>query len=140
MAKYSAKSVTVPASAQTIADKFADISKFQSAVDQLPADQRSKIGDVEFEKNAIIIKTPQVGNIKLQVVELSTSKISMQAVSSPVPMALVVDMKPLSADSTEVTSAIEVEIPAMLRPMVGGKLQEAANKFGEMIGNLTTKL
>jgi hypothetical protein len=81
-----------------------------------------------------------VGNIKLQVVELSTSKISMQAVSSPVPMALVVDMKPLSADSTEVTSAIEVEIPAMLRPMVGGKLQEAANKFGEMIGNLTTKL
>ena len=36
-------------------------------------------------------------------------------------------------NDTEVASVIDVEIPAMLRPMIGGKLQEAAEKFNELI-------
>ncbi len=40
-------------------------------------------------------------------------------------------------DTTDVTTVIDVEIPAMLRPFVGPKLQQAADKFGEMISNLS---
>ena len=46
-------------------------------------------------------------------------------------------IKPLGADFSEVTSQIDVEIPAMLRPLVGPQLQKAADKFGELIAGLS---
>ena len=57
--------------------------------------------------------------------------------SSPVPMKMELLIKPLGADFSEVTSQIDVEIPAMLRPLVGPQLQKAADKFGELIAGLS---
>ena len=48
-----------------------------------------------------------------------------------------VNFAEVSPEATDVTTVIDVEIPAMLRPFVGPKLQQAADKFGEMISNLS---
>ena len=49
---------------------------------------------------------------------------------------MIIDITAIDESSSEVVTAIDVEIPAMLRPLIGGKMQEAANRFGEMIGKL----
>ncbi len=136
MAKYKAKAVTVGMSAADIASKFEDLTAFQCALDRLPADVAAKVGDVRFEKDALIINTPQLGAITLKVVERSSSRVALGAVGSPVPLTLGVDLEPKGADSTELQTAVEVEIPAMLRPLIGSKMQEAADKFGELMGKL----
>lgn len=136
MAKYKAKTVTVGMSAADIASKFEDLTAFQSALDNLPADVAAKVGDVRFEKDALIINTPQLGAITLKVVERSSSRVALGAVGSPVPLTLGVDLEPKDADSTELQTAVEVDIPAMLRPLIGSKMQEAADKFGELMGKL----
>ena len=138
MARYSAKKITVPVAADVIASKFSDLTAFQGALEQLPTDVRDKIGGLRFEKDALVIDTPQLGAVTLKVTDRTPTRIALTAVGSPVPLVMGVDLTP-SGDSTEMATAIDVEIPAMLRPLIGGKMQEAADKFGEMMGNLASK-
>ena len=60
----------------------------------------------------------------------------LEAQGSPVPMKLNVALNPVDAASTEVKGSIEVEIPALLRPMIGPTLQKAADRFGELFASL----
>ena len=47
-------------------------------------------------------------------------------------MNLILEMKPVDAESTELTGVIDVDIPVMLRPLVGPTLQKAADQFGSL--------
>ena len=137
MAKYESKPVAVNQPIEALFDRFSDISLFQQRINEIPEEQRAKMGDVTFEADAICINTPQVGQLKFQVTERTApGHIVFSAVGSPIPLSMSIDITSLSETSSEVVTAIEVEIPAMLRPLIGGKMQEAADKFGEMIAQL----
>lgn len=136
MTKYSSSPKTVHRPAAELAAQFSDFSHLQAALDRMPADDRAKVGDVEFTNDTITIKTPQVGDIKLRATERTAERIVLTAESSPVPMSMIVEFKPLTADSTEVCGALEVELPMMLRPLVGPTLQKAADQFGDLFAKL----
>jgi hypothetical protein len=110
----------------------------QNSLDNLTDEQRKQIGDVHFTSDSISIVTPQVGEIEFHVTERQRpGRLVFGTKSSPVPMKMELDIKPLGGDFSEVTSQIDVEIPAMLRPLVGPQLQKAADKFGELIAGLS---
>lgn len=133
MAKYTSKPTVVNRPVAELYDRMSDISSFRNRIDELPEDQRAKMGDIEFAEDAIKIKTPQVGELVFIVSErVQNSRIVFSAQGSPIPLGLVVSFKELNENSTELTASIDIEIPAMLRPLIGGKMQEAADKFGEM--------
>ena len=132
MSKYSSQPVVVKRSAETIAEQFADFRRLQSALDNLPADEKAKVGDVSFTEDTIKISTQQVGEIKFKVDRRTPEAISLKAEKSPVPMNLILEMKPVDAESTELTGVIDVDIPMMLRPIVGPTLQKAADQFGSL--------
>ena len=137
MAKYESKPVAVNQPIEALFGRFSDISLFQQKIEEIPAEERAKIGDVTFEADAICINTPQVGQLKFQVTERTApGHIVFSAVGSPIPLSMVINIKSISESASEAVTAIDVEIPAMLRPLIGGKMQEAADKFGEMIGKL----
>lgn len=136
MAKYSSAPTVVNRPAAELSEKFADFRTFQTALDNLDAEHKAKVGDVAFTEDSIKITTPQVGDIVLKVTERTPSTIKLQAQHSPVPMTLQVDLKPLGPDTTEVTGSLEVEIPMMLKPLVGPALQKAADQFGSLFGRL----
>lgn len=136
MARYSSKPVTVGRPAAAVADKFSDFSVLESALDNMPPAERAKVGDVAFSKDVITITTPQVGAINLRAVERTPEGVVLEAEGSPVPMKLEISFKPLGADSTEVTGAVDVEIPMMLKPLIGPAMQKAADQFGEMFAKL----
>ena len=102
----------------------------------MPAEERQKVGDVKFEQDAIVINTPQVGAITLRAVERTPRKVVMKAENSPVPMSITVDIEPIDAGSCEVAGKMDVEIPAMLRPLVGPALQKAVDQFGNLFASL----
>ena len=137
MAKYASKPVAVNQPVEVLFDRFSDVSLFQQRINEIPEEERAKIGDVTFEADAICINTPQVGQLKFKVTERTApGHIVFSAVGSPIPMTMMIDITATSESTSEVVTAIDVEIPAMLRPLIGGKMQEAADKFGEMIGRL----
>ena len=51
-------------------------------------------------------------------------------------MKLEVGFLPVDDSSTEVTGSIDVDMPAMLRPIVGPTLQKAADQFGTLFAKL----
>ena len=136
MAKYSSPATIVNRPATELAAKFSDFRQLQAAMDHMPESERAKVGDVEFTEDTITIKTPQVGDIRLRATERTPERIVMTAESSPVPMSMIVEFKPMGADSTEVTGALDVELPMMLRPLVGPTLQKAADQFGTLFAKL----
>lgn len=136
MAQYKSNPVTVARSADYISDKFADLSAFGAALDSMSPADRERIGDVKFEKDSITIDTKQVGTISFKVTERTPSRVVMNAVGSPVPLDLCVDLTALGADATEIVTSIDVEIPAMLRPLIGGAMQKAVDQFGDLMAKL----
>ncbi|MBQ7851906.1 MAG: hypothetical protein IJ342_03390 [Muribaculaceae bacterium] len=133
MAKYSSKPARVSASVGDVYNRITNIESFQARIDSIPEEQRKMIGDVRFSHDSIILVTPQVGELQFDVVERKENeRMVLSAAKSPIPLTLAVNLKGVEND-TEVASVIDVEIPAMLRPMIGGKLQEAAEKFNELI-------
>ena len=138
MATYESTPAEVNRPIAEVYNTFSDLTLFAERVKNLPDDVRQKIEGVRFEKDAIAVDTPQIGELRFEVTDRrEPDKIVFGSPSSPVPLSMEINLKPLNADTTEVRTLIDVEIPMMLRPFVGPKMQEAANKFGQMISNLS---
>ena len=133
MATFSSKPVEVKSPATEVAEKFSDLTRLQQFIDAMPPEERAKVGDVSLTADSIIMKTPQVGEITLKITKRSPERIVMEAVGSPVPMNIVLNIKPVSDNSSELTTAMEVDIPAFLKPMVGGTMQKAVDQFSELM-------
>lgn len=137
MSKYSSKPAVVNRPIGELYARFNDLCFFGEKINELPAEQVEKIGDVSFTADSISINTPQIGTLTFRIVErVEPTKVVFGSPGSPVPLTMSVDFKAIDETSTEVSTVIDVEIPMMLRPLVGPKLQEAADKFGEMMTNL----
>lgn len=134
MSRYTGQTVSVPASPEQISAKFADLSLMQDMVDEMPEAERQRVGDVKFTKDSIIIQAPAVGQLAFTVVERTDRTVRFEA-SQPMPMALFIDMEP-EGEGSRVTSGIDIELPAMLKPFVGPQLQKAAEQMGALMTRL----
>ncbi len=140
MATYSSKPATAAVSNAEAYLRLTDMSAFQQRVESIPEEQRKMIGDIKFTADSISLNTPQVGEIQFDVVErVEPSRLVFAAAKSPVPLTLAVNLAAKGDEETEIKSVIEVDIPAMLRPLIGGKMQEAADKFNELILTICNK-
>lgn len=138
MSTYKSKPTIVNQPIDALFDKLTNLSNLGAQLDKLPPEQLAKVGTVKFENEQFIIATPHMGEIAFAVIEKEApGKIVFGTPTSPVPLKLVVDLTPVSDTETSVISSIDVQIPAILRPMIGPKLQEATDKFGELISNLS---
>ena len=129
MATFKSPKTEIGKSADELFDRFSDLSNLQTVLDGLSPEQRSQVGDVEFTADSLKIVTP--------VDRVRPSKIVFSTKSSPVPLSMELDIEPSGENSSSVQTLIEVEIPAMLRPLIGPQLQKAADKFGELISGLS---
>ncbi|MBQ9073292.1 MAG: hypothetical protein IJY30_02355 [Muribaculaceae bacterium] len=140
MAKYSSKPASVSAPVGDVYKSLTNIEAFQQRLDSIPEEQRKQIGDIKFTNDSITLNTPQVGELQFVVVERKENeRLVFSAAKSPIPLTLAVNLNAKNETETEITSVIDVEIPAMLRPLIGGKLQEAADKFSELILTICNK-
>lgn len=119
------------ATPEQISAKFADLSAMQAMVDEMPEAERRRVGDVKFTKDTIAIQAPAVGQLAFTVTERTDRSVRLEA-SQPLPMALFIDMEP-EGEGSRVTSGIDIELPAMLKPFVGPQLQKAAEQMGDLM-------
>lgn len=135
MSKYTGKISRVNAPSAAIAAKFDDLSTLEKYVENIPAEQRQKVGDLRFERDAIILKNPAIGEMALKVKERSDNRIRFAA-DGMLPLAVDVNLKPVDDKNTDINTDLDIDIPMMLRPMIGGKLQQVADMFGDLIAKL----
>lgn len=137
MAKYTGKTVRVDVPAEQISEKFSDLTKLNQYTDRLPKEQLEKLGEMRFEKEAIVLKNPAIGEMAFKVAERNPSHVLFKA-DGMIPLSIDVKLKAADAQgsSTDMTTLLDIEIPMMLRPLIGNKLQQVADMFGDMIAKL----
>ena len=137
MAVYSGKPVTIGRTIDDIYAKVSDLSQYKEMVESLPAEQREKLQGVEFRGDAFKMDAHGVGELVFKIVERTApSHVGLNAEGCPIPLKLSLDLADVDGASTRLTPRIEMQIPAMLRPFIGNKIQEAADKFGEVFTSL----
>lgn len=137
MAVYSGKPVTIGRSIDDIYAKVSDLSQYKEMVESLPAEQREKLQGVEFRGDAFKMDAPGVGELVFKIIERTApTHVGLNAEGCPIPLKLSLDLADVDGASTRLTPRIEMQIPAMLRPFIGNKIQEAADKFGEVFTSL----
>lgn len=133
MAKYTSKAAVLTVTQEGAYRNLTDMQAFQERLKSIPQEYLNQIGNIEFTEDSIKFSTPQVGELQFDVVErIPNTKISYQAARTPIPLSLAVNIGDKDGVA-ELTSYIDVEIPVMLRPMIGGKMQEAVDKLNEMM-------
>lgn len=137
MSTYSSKRRTAALSVEAAYDRLSHPSRFQEMLQEVPDEVKARMGDIHFTDDEIVLGTRQVGNIVLRATRRERpGLIQYTAQGSPVPIALEIHLEPREEDSCEVWASISLEIPAMLRPLIGSKMQDAADKFGELLAAL----
>lgn len=137
MAKYSSQPVTINGSQADVYNKISNLGAYQELLDKMPDDLRQKAGDVRFTDEAIIINANPVGEIRLEIIDRhEPDMIRLKASNAPVPMFLSLELGKETDSTTKLVSVIEVDVPAILKPMIGPKMQEAANQMATLVGRL----
>ena len=116
---------------------MSDLGQYRDLVEQLPADQRERLQGVEFRGDAIKMNAPGVGELVFKITERNApTHVGLNAEGCPIPLKLALDLDDVDGSATRLTPRIDIQIPPMLRPFIGNKIQEAADKFGEVFTSL----
>lgn len=140
METYKSDKVVIDHNIELIYSKLSNPSMFREQMeknmDRIPDEAREHLNNLKFEEDGISIDSP-MGAVKLSVSEsVEPNLVKYVAESSPVPFGLTVNLEAIDEEHTNAIAEINIELPLMVRAMVGSKLTEGAQKMGEVIAKL----
>ena len=140
MESYKSDSIIIDHNIDVIYSKLSDPRIFKehldNNIDRLPDEAREHLEKVKFEDDGISVESP-MGMLKLSVCDsVAPTMVKYTAQSSPVPFGLTINLSPIDEHHTQSITELNIELPMMLRAMVGSKLSDGAKKLGEMIAKL----
>lgn len=131
MSKYESGVKQIPYSQEQVYEKLSNLENIEKVKGRIPED---KLNGLEFDRDSVSVDVPPVGKITLKIVERDEPKcVKFEAVNSPVPLNLWVQMLPVADASSKMKVTIKADIPVFLKPMVGGKVQEGVDKIAEVL-------
>ena len=134
MATYKGKSAVIARPIGELYGRFSDMSALEDTIRNNAGNKTEQMGDIKFDHDTLTIVNPQVGEIKFRVVErVEPVKVAFAAENSPLPIGMTINLKEVDPSTTEVSTELDLEIPAVMRAFIGPKLQKVADKFGEMM-------
>lgn len=139
MASHKSEKVTLKASAEKVFSKLSNLEGLGELLknvplDQVPADQRGMLEQVKVTPDTISFPAGPVGELTLAVAEKEDpTLIRLEGRGTPVPVSLAMHISPLTPDLCEAYVEIDVKVPMMLAPMIGGTVQKMADQFANML-------
>ena len=140
MSVYSSGNVVLNAPAASVFDKLSNLENLRSLLDKVPADKvpedkRQMFENIKITPDTIEVPGGPMGNLVFRVTErIAPSMIKLKGEGIPIEMALVLHVAPVTETTSSANVDIDINIPAMLKPMVGGQIQKIANQFGDVLG------
>lgn len=142
MAIYKAKPVGINAPAEAVYGKLSNLSNIKSLLANIPQsaipdDKREMFDAVEITEDSIVFPAGPVGTITMKVTQkLEPTLIRLEGIGTPVALSLELQIGIISDSQCEASTVIDIAIPPMLKPMIGGTMQKMADQFTQVIGAL----
>lgn len=139
MTKYSSPEVTLQAPADVVFNKLSNLENLRSMLDKVPADRipedkRQMFDNIKITPDTIEVPGAPMGSLIFRMVEKKEpDMIKLQGEGMPIAMSLTMHIKPEGATTSKGHVDFDIDIPMMLRPMVGGQIQKIADQFGDVL-------
>ena len=129
----------INASAEKVFNKLSNLDNLKPLLesiprDRIPEDKMEMFDNLKVTSDSITIPAGPVGQITLRVTDrLPYSLIQLTGEGSPVPLGMQLEIEAMGPEECEVQVAVNIEIPAMLKPMVAGPLKKIADQFVQVM-------
>lgn len=142
MAIYKSEEVAIQAPAEAV---YAKLSNFEgladilrnAPADKIPADKKELFDQISVTSDSISFPAGPAGNLTMKLAEKrEPSLVRMEGVNSPVPLSMTLYITPTGTETSEAMVEIDIKIPAMLKPMIGGTMQKMVGEFARMLRSL----
>lgn len=142
MSVYKSGEINLPASAEAVYSKLSNLEGLKDLLanipgDAIPEDKRKMMDDIVISGDSISFPAGPMGSMTLKMTEkVEPSLIKLTGENSPVPLSLAMHITPEDQSKSKGFVEIDIQIPALLRPMIGGQIQKMTDQFGEMLKNI----
>ena len=131
MSQYESSVKCIPYSQERVYAKLEDLNNLEGLKDKLPAD---KVKELTYTRDEATVNVPPVGNVTIRVVEREEPKcIKLEAVGSPIPVTLWIQIIPNGAEASKMRVVVKAEINFMLKAMIEKPLKEGIEKIAEAL-------
>lgn len=139
MATYKSEAIGLAYPAEAVFNKLSNLEGLGNLLrnipeDKIPAEQRAQLEQVQVTRDTISFPGGPVGNLTLRLDEVKTpTLITLVGQGTPVPLNMSMHIIPLTPDTSEAYVEIDLQIPAMLKPMINGPMQKMTGQFAQML-------
>ncbi len=148
MARYTSDVKIINAAQAQVWARISDFSIYQTLKEQMPEEQKAAIkakiqemgegkvqmSDFSFSQDSVEFKIsgmPMCVNIVER--EDPMKCVKYKAANSPIDVTLWIQLLPKAPYETKCKVTMEIDIPFWLRPMIGKKLDSAADQIADML-------
>lgn len=139
MAQYESKVKTIPFSQQQVYQKISNLENLRPTLERLKEAKAQLSEDIQdmAVTNDTITVTVKGMQLGLRIIEREEPKmIKFEADQAMVSLNLWIQVLPTSETESKMKVTIRVEIPLFLRPMVGNKLESAADMIADVLSKI----
>lgn len=114
---------------------FSDFTNFEKMAAQLPQD---KISDLQTDVDTCSFNVPSIGQrITLRIVDREPDKtIKFGGDNSPVQFNAWIQLKTNELGETLMKLTLKIDLPFMIKTMLGGKLKDGIERVADQIANV----
>lgn len=135
MEKYESSQKQILKSQEAAYERLCDLKNFEK---NLPANdaikEQLKLEELEFGNDYIAFKVSMVGRLVLRIIDREAPKMLKFGIEgAPVAMNMWIQLVGVSENDTRMKMTIKADIPLMLKPMIGNKLNEGIERLADVV-------
>lgn len=139
MAEFQSETKHIDAPAEKVFERLSNLENLRELLqnvpeDRVPADKLEQLRKVEITPDSISIPGGPTGKVTLRLYEKKAPNlIVFKAADIPLDLNLAILISPKGDDSCGLATAIEANLPAMLKPMVKGPFNQIVTQMTGML-------
>ncbi len=132
MTTYESEIKTISSNEEVVFGILSDLNNLKKLADN--PSLTDKVKDLQFDADSCSFAVDGFGKVGFRIIEREPSKtIKMQSENAPVNVNVWIQLKQVAENDTKMKLTLKADLPAMIKMMVGNKLQDGVNAIAELL-------
>ncbi len=138
MTTYQSDIKTISSSGEMVFGILSDLNNLQKVAENPSFSAKAK--DIQFDTDSCSFAVDGFGRVGFRIVERAPfSSIKMTSENAPVSISVDIIIDAIAENQCALKLVLIAELPAMIKMMVGSKLQDGINSIAELLANALNK-
>ena len=138
MTTYESEIKTISSNEEVVFGILSDLNNLKKLADN--PSLTDKVKDLQFDADSCSFAVDGFGRVGFRIVERAPfSSIKMTSENAPVSISVDIIIDAIADNQSTLKLVLIAELPAMIKMMVGSKLQDGINSIAELLANALNK-